>query len=364
MYEFILSIGNIDQHILLSHIILKTFLLILLFSVSFFLREKISKFFISVIIKIIFRSKIIFDENIVNNFIAPFKFFLIFIFFLIFRLAYDFNPIFNEYLINLSHSLFSIFIFWFLYQLVEPFEKFIQDKYNIISIALLNWSIKSIRYFIIFIGFVAVLEIWGIRVGPILAGLGLFGVAVALGAQDLFKNLISGLMILLEKRFNIGEIIHVPGYGEGTVEQVGFRSTLLRKFDTTPINIPNYIFADVPILNYSRRVHRRINWIVGLEYRASTNQLKKIIDEIREFLIKEPEYVKNENFNQHIYIEKFNDNSIDVLIYTHVDTTDWKEYLLAKEKLAYKVKSIVEDNNASFAFPSRSIYIEKNNDQI
>ena len=93
----------------------------------------------------------------------------------------------------------------------------------------------SIRYLIIFLGIVAVLEIWGIKIGPVIAGLGLLGVAVALGAQDLFKNLISGIIVLLEKRFKIGDVINVPGHTEGTVEQIGFRSTLIRMFDSTPI---------------------------------------------------------------------------------------------------------------------------------
>ena len=104
------------------------------------------------------------------------------------------------------------------------------------------WLIKSLKYLIIFLGTVAVLETWGIKIGPVIAGLGLFGVAVALGAQDLFKNLISGIMIILEKRFELNDVIEVPGHAIGTVEHIGFRSTLIRQFDSTPISIPNYVF--------------------------------------------------------------------------------------------------------------------------
>ena len=73
-------------------------------------------------------------------------------------------------------------------------------------------------------GFSAVLEVWGIKVGPIIAGLGLFGVAVALGAQDLFKNLISGILVLVEKRFKKGDVVMIESVIEGTVEKIGFRS--------------------------------------------------------------------------------------------------------------------------------------------
>ena len=90
---------------------------------------------------------------------------------------------------------------------------------------LIGWIIKSLKILIFILGLAAVLELWGIKIGPIIAGLGLFGVAVALGAQDLFKNLISGILVLVEKRFKIGDWILVEGIIEGIVEKIGFRST-------------------------------------------------------------------------------------------------------------------------------------------
>ena len=82
-------------------------------------------------------------------------------------------------------------------------------------------------------------------------------------------------MILLEKRFHLGDTIKVPGHTEGTVEYIGFRSTLIRKFDSTPITIPTYIFAEAPIHNYTIRSNRRINWTIGLEYSSSLKQIKE-----------------------------------------------------------------------------------------
>ena len=91
--------------------------------------------------------------------------------------------------------------------------------------------IKAIKILILILGAAAVLELWGIKIGPIIAGLGLFGVAVALGAQDLFKNLISAILVLVEKRFKVGDWILVENIIEGFVERIGFRSTVVRKFD-------------------------------------------------------------------------------------------------------------------------------------
>ena len=230
---------------------------------------------------------------------------------------------------------------------------------SILSKGLVLWIVKSLKYLIIFLGIVAVLEVWGIKIGPVIAGLGLFGVAVALGAQDLFKNLISGIMILLEKRFQIGDVINVPGHTEGTVEHIGFRSTLIRKFDSTPITIPNYIFAEAPILNYTNRNYRRINWTIGLEYNSTLDQIKKLTESISIYLKESKNFMVNENYKSFVRLEKFNDSSIDIIIICFTSTKDWDKYLEIKEELAIYIKECVEKLRLNFAFPSTSIYIEK-----
>ena len=106
---------------------------------------------------------------------------------------------------------------------------------EIFSRALVEWLVKAIKAGVVFIGSATILEVWGTKVGPLIAGLGLFGVAVALGAQDLFKNLIAGILILAEKRFADGDWIRVDGVVEGTVESIGFRSTRIRRFNRAPV---------------------------------------------------------------------------------------------------------------------------------
>ena len=219
---------------------------------------------------------------------------------------------------------------------------------------------KIYKIFVIFLGVVAVLEVWGIKIGPVIAGLGLFGVAVALGAQDLFKNLISGIMILLEKRFQLGDVISVPGHTEGTVEHIGFRSTLIRKFDSTPITIPNYIFAEAPILNFTNRNYRRINWTIGLEYNSTLDQIKKLTQEISLYFAENDNFIVNDNYKSFVRLEKFNDSSIDIIVICFTSTKDWDKYLEIKEELAIKIKDSIEKIGLNFAFPSQSIYIEKN----
>ena len=130
-------------------------------------------------------------------------------------------------------------------------------------------------------------------------GLGLFGVAVALGAQDLFKNLISGILVLVEKRFKIGDWIYVDGIIEGVVERIGFRSTVIRKFDKSIATIPNASFAENAVVNITETTNWRISWIITLQYSSTIDQLKNIRDQIEKFI------TTNKDFKIIFVIERF-----------------------------------------------------------
>ena len=105
---------------------------------------------------------------------------------------------------------------------MDLFQLLIKSIEDLLTKDLINWIVKAFKILILILGAAAVLELWGIKIGPIIAGLGLFGVAVALGAQDLFKNLISGILVLVEKRFKVGDWIIVENIIEGIVESIGF----------------------------------------------------------------------------------------------------------------------------------------------
>jgi MscS family membrane protein len=166
-------------------------------------------------------------------------------------------------------------------------------------------------------------------------------------------------MIILEKRFELNDVIEVPGHAIGTVEEIGFRSTLIRQFDSTPISIPNYVFSDTSIVNFSDRKYRQIKWTIGLTYETSVNQLKKVCQQIENYISINNNFISNDEYKLFVRVEKFNDSSIDILIYTFASTNEWDKYLEIKEELAYFIKEVVEANGSSFAFPSQSIYIEK-----
>ncbi|WP_300556278.1 mechanosensitive ion channel family protein [Maricaulis sp.] len=259
---------------------------------------------------------------------------------------------------NIIRTLITIAIFWALHNAVDPVMHLFKGLQNTLTPLMLDWMTKALRIIFIIVGAAAILELWGISVGPIVAGLGLFGVAVGLGAQDLFKNLIAGLLILTEKRFLPGDWIKVDGVVEGTVEEVNFRSTLVRRFDKGPVYVPNAKLADNAVTNFSRMTHRRTYWIIGVRYDTSIEQLQQIRDQVLDYVLTHPEYAHPPEVSTFMRVDRFGDSSIDFMLYCFTKTTNWGEWLRLKEDLAFKIKEIVEDAGTDFAFPSTSVYLE------
>ncbi len=331
---------------------------LVIFLLFYLLRRLIARFILNRLSKIVTKTSTKIDDTVIEVLDGPLKFFPVVIGFFVASSYLNLSEQKQDFLDLLNRSLITIFIFWLLHQLIVPFSFVIKNFESKISKPLVDWTLKGLKILVIVLGTVAILELWGIRVGPVIAGLGLFGVAVALGAQDLFKNLISGIMILMEKRFTVGDVILVSGEVEGVVEQIGFRSTLVRRFDSTPVMVPNYKFAEQSVTNYTRRHHRRIRWLIGLEYRTTIDQLRSIRNDINNLIDTDKNFAKNENASFYVRIDSFSDSSIDLLVQAFTLTNDWGKFLEIKENLAVKIIEIVEKNSAGFAFPSQSIYFE------
>jgi len=327
------------------------FLIFLLF------RGLISKVIIGRLKKIAKKTTNKLDDTFVQAMEGPARFFPIVVGFFIASYYLEFSPESQSFIDNVNKSLITILIFWLIHQFIQPVTYLLGGLEKLLTKELIGWIIKALKILIFILGAAAVLELWGIKIGPIIAGLGLFGVAVALGAQDLFKNLISGILVLVEKRFKVGDWIIVEDIIEGIVERIGFRSTVVRKFDKSIAIIPNFQFAENAVINISETTNWIISWVITLQYNTTVDQLKKIRDEIEKYVTTHKDY--KTSLGHAVRVDKFSDSSIDMYIRCFTVTDDWDEWLAVKERLAIEIKQIVEKNNASFAFPSQSIYVEK-----
>jgi len=220
------------------------------------------------------------------------------------------------------------------------------------------WLERASKFIVWVIGIAIILDIFGIQIGPLVAGLGLFSVAVALVAQDFFKNLISGILIIGEHRFQPGDRIEVSGQLHGIVESIGFRSTVIRTFDTAPMVIPNKDLSDVKVINHGEMINRRINWKINLIYSTTVEQLESIRNDIKKYIIESNDFTTEGDLDPVVRIVELGGSSIDMLIVAYADPMGFAAFNEVKEKLIFNIMKIVKENKSEFAYPSTSLYVE------
>lgn len=335
-----------------------TLLALLVFGFFLLIRNLFTRFVIAAVRRTTAKTQTTIDDHILSALARPLRFVPVVMGLFFATSLLDVAPETDAFFRTVNRSLVAFTLFWSFYRLVGPLGQLLMHARGVLTRPMVEWIAKATRVAFIALGAATILEMWGIAVAPIIAGLGLFGVAVALGAQDLFKNLIAGLFVIGERRFQPGDWVFVDGVVEGTVEQIGFRTTTVRRFDKAPVYVPNSRLSDSAVTNFSRMTHRRIRWIIGLEYRTTMAQLRAIRDAIEARILGNEDFAHPPEVPTFVRIDSFNDSSIDILLYCFTRTTDWGTWLEIKEDLALAIKEIVESEGAGFAFPSRSLYLE------
>ena len=258
---------------------------------------------------------------------------------------------------NLVKMIVIFTIFSALANLTKPLLNVLSDN-SWLTLAMTTWLSRVVGVLVWVIGITMMLDVWGIEIGPIIAGLGLFSVAVALGAQDMFKNIIAGIFILSEKRFQPGDRIRIGDGLHGIVETIGFRSTQVRLLDTSPVFVPNTDLSDSQVINHQEMSYRRIFWTVNLVYSTKASQLDAICKEIENYINESENFVQNPGQENFVRVTELGSSSIDLTILCYMDVIDYTQFSQVKQELIFAIMSAVENHESDFAFPSRSIYIE------
>ena len=215
---------------------------------------------------------------------------------------------------------------------------------------------KLLRLSVIISAALVALPTLGIEITALLAFGGVGGIAIGFAAQDLLSNFFGGLMIYLDRPFAIGDWIRSPDREiEGTVENIGWRLTIVRTFDKRPLYIPNSIFNKLALENPSRMTNRRIKETIGIRYKDSA-KMGTIVAAVKDMLQNHKDIDTNQtlivNFNA------YNNSSLDFFIYTFTKTTNWIEFHEVKQDVLLKIVEIVHEHGADFAFPTRTLDVE------
>jgi len=213
---------------------------------------------------------------------------------------------------------------------------------------------RAIRFVIVAIIITIILTEFGFDVNGFMAGLGLGGLAIALAAKDAVSNLFGGVIIITEKPFTIGDWIKTPSV-EGTVEDISFRSTLVRTFEQAIVTVPNATLANESITNWSKMGKRRISFNLRFTHDTSTEKLRTVSRRV-ETLLKQHEGVHPETIV--VRFNEFKENGVEVYLYFFTNTIVWAEYLKVKEEINYAIKEILEVEKVELALPSRKLYVD------
>ncbi|MGY6276067.1 mechanosensitive ion channel family protein [Methylomonas sp. MgM2] len=194
----------------------------------------------------------------------------------------------------------------------------------------------------------------GLPAYSVLAGLGVGGLAVALGAQQTLANLLGSLIIMFEKPFAVGHWVKVEDI-EGTVENVGFRSTRIRTFYNSLVTIPSSQVVNSTVDNMGLRAYRRVKTVLNLTYDTPSGKIQAFAGGIREIILNHPKTYKD---NIQVVFHDFGAHSLDILVYFFLRVPDWTAELAERQGILLEILDLAERMNVQFAFPTRTLHIE------
>ncbi|MEJ2592157.1 MAG: mechanosensitive ion channel family protein [Candidatus Thiodiazotropha sp.] len=248
---------------------------------------------------------------------------------------------------------------WFLIRFISRAERNLVDAHTAggkhYDRTTMDAIAKLLRASVVITAALVTMQTLGFSISGVLAFGGIGGIAVGFAAKDLLANFFGGLMIYLDRPFEVGDWIRSPDRQiEGTVEKIGWRLTCIRTFDKRPLYLPNNIFTTIAVENPSRMSHRRIYETIGIRYDDAAH-MGAIVDDVKAMLKAHPEIDDGQtlivNFNQ------FGPSSLDFFVYTFTHTTNWVRFHEIKHEVLLKIYDIIVGYGAEVAFPTSTVHL-------
>ena len=296
------------------------------------------------------------DDDIFYSLEAPVKFAIILlgIWIAIHRLVYPDS--FVKVVDNAYSILIVLDITWFFGRL---FSSLLQVYWGKQSNGQANKMMPIIKRTILvivwLIGIVMALSNVGVNISALLGTLGIGGIAFALAAQDTVKNVFGAFTILTDKPFSIGDTIRVDSY-EGTVVDVGVRSTKIMNYDKRIITFPNYKITDTSIVNISSEPMRRVVLNLGLTYDTTSEKMKEALELLKSI----PKRVENVSSNPSDIVAVFTEYSDSALVIMYIYFIEKQGDILGvTSNMNMEILAAFNKAGLNLAFPTRTVYIQK-----
>ncbi len=248
---------------------------------------------------------------------------------------------------------------WFLIRFIRITESNVvakkEEKGEEVDRTTIDAIAKLLRLSVMITAVLVALQTLGFSVSGVLAFGGIGGIAVGFAARDLLANFFGGLMIYLDRPFAVGDWIRSPDRNiEGTVEEIGWRLTRIRTFDSRPLYVPNSVFTNIAVENPSRMENRRIYETIGVRYDDAA-KVGAIVKDVTEMLNAHPEIHQGRTLM--VNFTTCGPSSLDFFVYCFTRTAVWAEFHRVKQEVLLKILDIVDSHGAEVAFPTRTLHV-------
>ena len=297
-------------------------------------------------------------EAVVIPIAKPVSYLIVFFLIMVFTPALQLPITMNRYIILALRAIWPVFAIIFFYRLVDLlslyFKKLTDKTEGNLDDQLVPLVRKVLKTFVIVVGFLFILDKLDVNIMGILAGLSIGGLAFALAAQDTIKNFFGSLMIFIDKPFQVGDWI-TSGDIDGTVEEVGFRSTRVRTFRNSVTYVPNGVLSDRTIDNHGLRVYRRFFTKLTITYDTPPELIELFVDGLKKIVKDHPKTKKD------VYEIHFNEmlsSSLDIMFYIFFIADTWSDELKARHEVLLSIMKLAKVLGVNFAFPTQTLHME------
>ena len=288
--------------------------------------------------------------------------------------------IYTTYMALLTWGLYAI-----LNNSINIYAHTLLEKYPNVRKEMIVFILRIIKIILILLVILFLFTQLGIDIKAIAASLGVGGIAIALASKDTLANFFGSLNIMTDNSFSQGDWIRTSSV-EGTVVDIRMRTTRIRTFDNAMITVPNTELANTSIMNWSKRkIGRRIKMNLGVTYQSKMEDVVQLKNDIFEMLDNHPHIasVKNSQISHSrrfeaikkedldgvkrtllVYIDAYGPSSIDIMIYCFSRSPDWEDWLATKEDVLIKLDELVKKNNCDFAYPTQTIMLKNDDDEL
>ena len=297
-------------------------------------------------------------DEVVIPVAKPVSFLAIFLFLIVMVPVLQLPITMSEYIILALRAIWPVFAIIFFYRLVDIVSiylaKLADKTESTLDDQLIPLLRKVLKTFVVVVGGLFILDNLDFDITGLIAGLSIGGLAFALAAQDTIKNFFGSLMIFVDRPFQVGDWI-TSGDVDGTVEEVGFRSTRIRTFRNSVMYIPNGVITNQMIDNHGLRVYRRFMTTIAVTYDTPPELIDVFVEGLKEIVKLHP--LTRKDYYE-IHFNDMSDSSLNILFYIFFKVPTWSEELRARHEILLDIMKLAERLGVNFAFPTQTLHVE------